>query len=786
MKINRIQKIKNYRIYKDFNWPAELGEFTKFNLIYGWNGSGKTTLSGLFSYLQHNRDILDADVRFEVDGTVVHGNAISNSTLPSVRVFNRDTVSLSLFEVPSETLAPVYYLGEDSAEKQKIIEELKVDKKKKLHEKTKLSSDKDSIERELGSFLRNKASEIKALLTTSGGGPYRNYNKSDFSNKLELLSSLNENPFCLTSNAYEDNLKIKDGLPLKKITPITFTLSEPQKLYKEVAEIVEQSVVSQVISELQGNPDIASWVQRGLELHNNEEHNVTCQFCKSPVSNDRIKQLEGHFNDKLTSFQMTVENKKNQINNIKSDLDRIILPNVELLYPHFKEVYNVKYKQWQSNKLIMIRFLNALILALEEKIKNPFNSLALHDFVFVSSSTGGQNNFFKVLGFIIDGAQIISVSSAFPALNEINNILKKHNDYSDNFELEADSVRKELEVHTVSNNLDEWNHLKISLNDFESKLLTTELRLEELDQQVLELEKEIKEFVKPAEELNIEMAGYLGRYELTFAVCENGYTILRNGQPALHLSEGERTAIAFMYFLKTLEDSSFDIENGIVVIDDPISSLDFNSMYSAFAFMKDRVKNIGQLFVLTHNFTFFRHVRKWFFSEPKLPVIQGFQGPKNYRISARFYMLETSISNNERATHLSTIDPLLSDYESEYHFLFKKVYDFVQSEQSQPLENYYGLPNIARRLLESFLTFKLPNYPAGKIEKKLDDIEFDTPKKTRILRFLHVHSHFDQVVAPEHDLSLLSEAPTVLNDLMELIEKVDPEHYQGMQSLIND
>ncbi len=42
-------------------------------------------------------------------------------------------------------------------------------------------------------------------------------------------------------------------------------------------------------------------------------------------------------------------------------------------------------------------------------------------------------------------------------------------------------------------------------------------------------------------------------------------------------SEGERTAIAFLYFLKSLQDKSFDLANGIVVIDDPVSSLDANA-----------------------------------------------------------------------------------------------------------------------------------------------------------------------------------------------------------------
>jgi len=35
MKIKKISKIKNYRIFLDFNWPVSLPEFKDYNLIYG-------------------------------------------------------------------------------------------------------------------------------------------------------------------------------------------------------------------------------------------------------------------------------------------------------------------------------------------------------------------------------------------------------------------------------------------------------------------------------------------------------------------------------------------------------------------------------------------------------------------------------------------------------------------------------------------------------------------------------------------------------------------------------
>ena len=80
------------------------------------------------------------------------------------------------------------------------------------------------------------------------------------------------------------------------------------------------------------------------------------------------------------------------------------------------------------------------------------------------------------------------------------------------------------------------------------------------------------------------------------------------------------------------------------------------------------------------------------------------------------------------------------------------------------------LPNMARRLLEAFLAFRQPDLP-GALRQKMLDVDFDEAKKSQILRFVHTYSHNDVIGEPDHDPSLLSEAPTVLSGLLELITR---------------
>jgi wobble nucleotide-excising tRNase len=176
--------------------------------------------------------------------------------------------------------------------------------------------------------------------------------------------------------------------------------------------------------------------------------------------------------------------------------------------------------------------------------------------------------------------------------------------------------------------------------------------------------------------------------------------------------------------------------------------------------------------ILTHNFTFFRQVRNWFhhYNRKKLRP-------------ARFYMLDCTYEQDRRCAGIRWLDPLLEQYESEYHYLFACVYRAAMAPPQPNLEQNYVLPNLARRLLEAFLAFRKPHM-SGELWQKMQEVNFDEVKKIRILRFVHTYSHGGALGEPEHDLSLLSEAQEVLKDLLMLMQSEDAAHYSAMGSLV--
>ncbi|MDE1093317.1 AAA family ATPase, partial [Klebsiella pneumoniae] len=61
-----------------------------------------------------------------------------------------------------------------------------------------------------------------------------------------------------------------------------------------------------------------------------------------------------------------------------------------------------------------------------------------------------------------------------------------------------------------------------------------------------------------------------------------------------------------------LKENDNKMENTIVVVDDPVSSFDSNHLFHAYSFLRSNCDKAKQLFVFTHNFTYFKLIRDWF------------------------------------------------------------------------------------------------------------------------------------------------------------------------------
>ncbi|MRR49669.1 MAG: hypothetical protein EG825_01945 [Rhodocyclaceae bacterium] len=774
MRVTRIQRIRNHRIFRDFSWPKDLADFGRFNLIYGWNGSGKTTLSDLFRNLSAKQPIADGEYEFQIDQRMVKSTSIESASVPPIRVFNRNSIDASVFETVGKHLSPIYFLGENSVEKQKQVEALKGDLAKAEAARIETRSKHQAAQSDFESFCTDQARIIRELLTAPGSS-YNNYDKRNFKDAASGLKKETYESLLLDEQQKERLREAKDGKPKPKIQAVQADYPDLAELTGETQRLLGQSVVSRVLDELAGDPAVASWVATGLTLHTGEHASETCRFCGKAVEKERIKSLEEHFNDDFKRFQAELSNLVSRIELAKGEVESMHFPESSLLYDHLIKDYEEAAATFALHRNSVEQYLDALMKAVAAKKESPFKSVALLPFFGGGSAEDGEpvGILGTIFSVVVAGVGVLGAMQGRESLNKIEAAIETHNNLTDNFYNEISRARKGLENNYVGEAFEEYLRKRNGIEACRSAEDTAVNAEKELRDKIAGLLREIRQHHRPAAELTQELGAYLNRNELAFVAHDNGYSITRSGQPATHLSEGERTSIAFLYFLKSLQDTNFDLSSGIVVIDDPVSSLDENALYSAFGFMRDRTKDAGQLFVLTHNFAFFRMVRNWFHNLPK-----------QQRKTAQFYMLSSSDAAGQRAAALHPLDPLLREYESEYHYLFKSVFDEANSQAGNgELAASYSMPNVARRVLEAFLAFRVPG-KARELYQQFEQIEFEPAKKARILRFVHTHSHFKEVAEPEHDLSVLAETRPVLQDVLALIEKSDPEHYRHMLALI--
>lgn len=744
MKINRIDRIVNLGIFRDHSWDATLDDFQDYNLIYGWNGSGKTTLSSLFRYLEKGAIPSDVHIDIQIDSrSFTQDTLFANGAAYPIRVFNKEFVEESVFNESGE-VAPIYYFGKESADAQKKVSSLKAeigDNEKSLEEseRKKLQAEKD-----LDSFCIEKAKLIKLLLTSSGVNSYNTYDKGRFKTRLlEIERGGGSEQKRLDSSAVDRLVKQKDSPKKDQIQVIQLDTGGASTVMETTRSLLTRSVLSQTIEALKSDASLGNWVAEGLKQHKQKSPS-TCLFCGQTLPAGLLARLEEHFSDHYSSFVTELDGQLNALTALKERFDRLRLPDKASLYDHLGGEFADAVAAFQQKASQFCDLVAMLADRLQAKRTDPFSPGVIES---------------------------LPTEFTVPDLNAINAIIKRHNQQTSEFEKQVAACRVALEEHYLADSLSDFQAKASAAQSSTESSGSLRTALTGLRQAVSTLEKEIIEHRRPADELNEDLRTYLGRDDLKFSIQDGGYLISRGAQQATHLSEGERTAIAFLYFLKSLSDKNFNSACGVIVIDDPVSSLDSNSLYHAFGFMKERTKNCGQLIVLTHSFDLFRQIRNWFHYVDR--------HPKRTNRKCGFFMLKEIQKDGKRHAKLSSLDRLLRIYESEYHYLFSLIRQCATSTNSNGLDTYYPMPNVARRLLEAFLSFRRPK-EVGDLQVQLDSVSFDVARKTRVLRFLHTHSHNAGVAEPGHDLSILAETPAVLSDILDLMKTEDPVHFQQM------
>lgn len=234
------------------------------------------------------------------------------------------------------------------------------------------------------------------------------------------------------------------------------------------------------------------------------------------------------------------------------------------------------------------------------------------------------------------------------------------------------------------------------------------------------------------------------------------------------LSEGEKTLIAFLYFMESLkgshdEDENVDPKKTIAVIDDPISSLSQNYVYDIATMIhrelakpENRRQLVKQVIVLTHNLFFFHELLR--------------QHTKNLERAHNKCGLLRVVKNAHSV--VEALDPmkLLNDYDVWWHIL-KDARDGNVPTQV--------VPNAMRNILEQFFTFTTGSSDFPEAVQKLASADTSS-KYTAADRFVDRGSHRDAINGPPIDWTQY-DVPYLLGKFRAMFNAIGQEQHYLMK-----
>lgn len=757
--ITKLRQLRGLGIFSDFSHGPDTPEFRKYNLVYGFNGSGKTTLSRVLHSIAATEFSPLLPVNGELSIDLSDGTNINRATLkchisPNVLVFNEDFINDNLIW-QSGAAKPVFYIGTAQANVLKLLDLLQG--RTAARDQAKLDAEKDcrTKEREFNTFKTDTGKLIAEELNLG-----RRYNATNVEIDYQSFDA------ATIVHLSDDERKGKKAF-INRVAPaqdIEFARPEAfsSKYTIERAVAVCSTTIGGVMIEaLKQHPDMTSWVKAGLDYHV-EQSLTECLHCGQPLTAERLVALRAAFDDSYDDHVREIDERSAEIVNLMETLRAISgsLPSGEIpadLVDHFNDA-RTKLRVGGRRAYAMLQ---AVRHGLESKLKAPNNAAT------------------------VDLPEPIEVCAELDAaindaVNAIAQVIDMHNKRNIEFTQEQAQAREDLKAHHLSERY--ANYIKLRSRYVEADAVRdARIRLVEKHRQRLNAVRDQLLSHGPAvETVNALLKSFLGHGELTLTTDGDGYRIQRRGKNAVGpLSEGEKTAVAFCYYLTKLEEDGRKTKDVIAIVDDPISSLDTKALNYAFSLLKRTLTDTSQLIIMTHNLDFMNEAKKWLKN-------RAYPSDETKQPQASLFFISTAISpcGTIRSSSIDELPTLLREYDSEYQYLFSLIYLFTEGRADQ---FSYLMPNSMRKVLELFLAFKCPG--SSGVESKLEQEQvrncgIDPASLAAVARLTNLESHGDDL----DDLITLpsmtvEESKHAAKCVFQLIEQLDVEHFKGMKKM---
>lgn len=645
--------IKNSPIFVN---PTVMENLKPINFIFGDNGTGKTTIGRLLKNLSDPNKI-----EIEYKGKQAF----------EIKVFNSDYIFENFLEI--KDLPGVFTIGKKNTDAVKKAEKLR-EKIEDLEKQEKIVSDDldrrksnlSVIQEQIVTMLwgcRTKLTNFEYLKKAFEGflSPKQNftdrflgligkYGGKDAAS-LEELEREAETIYGSSLEGFSNIQRLDDSL-IRKV-------SKDEVLAKKIVG-KEDLNISGLIARL-GNSD---WVKEGTKYLSQSDD--VCPFCQQRLTASFKKEINSFFDEE---YEKEITTLQNVVSRYSEETARIITEIESWINrPELEQFYDTGSVKSDFEKLK--RVFEGNRNAMERKSGKPSESISLE-------STNE----------LIDG-----LNKAIDAANE------KIEERNDIFERRA-TLKNQFPAKVVQYFL---NEMESSFEELRSQEAAQKTGVEKVNQEVSGIQSEIttatdeltnvskaaSDTEKVKDDINnlLKKRGFKN-FEIKTTEDGSHYQVVRpNGEPvAGTLSEGERNMLSFAYFYLSLEGNQSN-KKLIIFIDDPVSSLDNDSLFfvvSMIQKLKDDIKqgnnNYSQLFVATHNFHFYKEIT---FGAKKDTVF-------------KYWTVEKAGDKSIVKSHAS--NPVAT--------LYRSLWDNVKKAKNGVAIDSQGLQNTMRRILECFFSF---------------------------------------------------------------------------------
>lgn len=632
--INKVERLVSIGKFRNYQAAGQVN-FQKLTLIYGDNGGGKTTLTSVFRSLTTNKPEI---VRSRIStnhtapqaaqitqvGTpnIFHTFGAAGWTVPfdNIEIFDIHFINDNIysgFDFNDEHKKQLhqFVIGAQGVAIQNQMEQNKADKVMSRQNQT-------SIELQLTQQVGNNLTTdlISAFLTI----PVAQSANIDqqIATAEAALASANANSIIQTLQTLSPLTRITSGVDFTSLISDLQTTS--QTIQNEALENLFSNHCQDLAANTLTGPE--NWLQRGFAYVESKkvanEPTISCPFCKQTID-DNTEILKAYTNKFNSAFNALVQRLQSHLQSLQNfnleaaiqainNINQINAGRVASWATHLPNTVQPPTFNIIADETALKTEFQSFISIIQQKIQNP--TVAMATATASTFRTSGQtintnidtyNQSVTAYNTAITTFRsgIQTVAKAQLTVEGLKRIKKRFEapinalctqlttERQTLKTLEAAYTQLSQQQHAAATTF--FNNYKTRINHYLGTVFKTLFRIDDVT--------------------HVAPQGRATQSKIAYKLTIDGKDIsFISGQPFNAkecLSEGDKSTIALAFFLSKL-DIDPNLQNKVLIFDDPLSSLDTNRRSYTIGIIKTLFQQLKQVVVLSHNEYFLHEIGK--------------------------------------------------------------------------------------------------------------------------------------------------------------------------------